>query len=778
MKLNFKVLLGLLFICSSILCNGQAQLWGTTSQGGSLNIGTIFNLDTAGNNYSLVYDWNSIVNGNKPTSPLIQASNGNLYGITLQNGSNFGGVLYQYNYVTGHYSKLHDFADPIGSLPEERVFQASNGKLYGMTGFGGAFSLGVLYQYDLNTSTYSVLADFDNTIFGGAPHGSVIEANNGKLYGMNSHGGLYGHGVLFEYDTSTLMLTPMIDLDSTNSGLHPYGGLTLASNGLLYGMVYQGGDSNFGVLFDYDPSTNTLTKRVDFAGVSNGSYPYGNLIEASNGRLYGVNYEGGINNDGTLFEFNLTTNLLTKLADFNSSTIGANPKGSLIQSSNGKLYGYTSLGGTSNKGTVFEYDILLNTLVKKMDFTGSNGEFSQANSFIEICAKPTITIANSGLDSVCLGDSLNLLATGSGTGYSWNSGISNGIYFTPSISFVYAVTSTNTCGTSTDSISIIVSPSYNLTIEDSICSGSSYAFPDSSIQTNITSSTSQASIFSTSEACDSIITTNLTVFPVYSFSQPATICGGASFTFPDGSIQTNITSSTSYNSVLISQFGCDSIIQTNISVNPSYFYSFVDSICSGESYLFPDGSFQNNIISSLVQQSIFPTGFFCDSIYETTLVVETTDTNVAQSGASLMATTGQDSYQWIDCLNANLAIVGEINESFTAVANGSYAVVISNGSCIDTSGCKNVTSIGLWGPTIASFNIYPNPVNSTLTIESSSGQLIQFVIVRDIEGSILFENRLSNVNSTFVDMEGYTKGLYILEIKSGENLLFYKLVKN
>ena len=65
--------------------------------------------------------------------------------------------------------------------------QASNGKLYGLAGFGGTYNLGVLFEYDLTTSTYSNLVDFDLPILGGGPHGKLIEAPNGKLYGLNSH---------------------------------------------------------------------------------------------------------------------------------------------------------------------------------------------------------------------------------------------------------------------------------------------------------------------------------------------------------------------------------------------------------------------------------------------------------------------------------------------------------------------------------------------------------------------------------------------------------------
>ena len=157
----------------------QPELWATTNNGGAILGGTIFKLDTAGNNYSVIYDWDDLDNGKRPHCGLLQASNEKLYGVTYQNGSLFGGVLYEYDYMTNTYTKKHDFIDATGSFPEGQVIQASNGKLYGLAGFGGAFNLGVLYEYDLTTDTYTNLEDFDGPIHGGGPHGKLIQAPNG-----------------------------------------------------------------------------------------------------------------------------------------------------------------------------------------------------------------------------------------------------------------------------------------------------------------------------------------------------------------------------------------------------------------------------------------------------------------------------------------------------------------------------------------------------------------------------------------------------------------------
>ena len=67
--------------------------------------------------------------------------------------------------------------------------QASNGKLYGLTEFGGTNNLGVLFEYDISTSTYTKKIDFDGANHGSEPKGTLLEASNGKFYGTTTKGG-------------------------------------------------------------------------------------------------------------------------------------------------------------------------------------------------------------------------------------------------------------------------------------------------------------------------------------------------------------------------------------------------------------------------------------------------------------------------------------------------------------------------------------------------------------------------------------------------------------
>lgn len=604
--------------------SSQSELWATTNNGGSILGGTIFKLDTAGNNYSLIYDWDNLSNGKRPHCGLMQANNGKLYGVTFQDGSLFGGVLYEYDYISNIYTKKHDFTDATGSFPEGQLIQASNGKLYGLAGFGGSFNSGVLYEYDLTTDTYTNLVDFDGPIYGGGPHGRLVEAPNGKLYGLNSHGGTGGYGTLFEFDITSSTLSTKIDLDSINSGYHPYGGLTLASNGKMYALSNFGGTLNKGILYEYDYTTNSITKHVDFLG-SNGASPYNDLYQASNGKLYGLTYEGGSFNKGTLFEFDIATGMLTTKFHFDGGINGSYPKGALMESSNGKLYGFNSFGGTFNKGVVFEYDLITESIITKVDFDGINGVYNSQNYFIEICAKPTINITSSSIDTLCDNELLTLTASGTGSSYTWDNSVINSTSFSPTMGpTTHTVSSTNTCGTSSLSISHFVKPAHLSHVYDSICSHINYIFPDGSSETNITSSLTDTSFFTAINTCDSIIIVHLFVYPAYNVNTIISLCSAQSYTFPDGFTQNFITSNTSHISNLQTTLFCDSIITTFIEISPTYFIEDSLTICSGTSHTFHDGHVENNITTDIIHTSSLNSMSGCDSTIKTTVRVNST----------------------------------------------------------------------------------------------------------------------------------------------------------
>ena len=179
-----------------------------------------------------------------------------------------------------------------------------------------------------------------------------------------------GFGTMFSMTTGSNAVAFTYPF-SGNPGSSPqHTKLLQAANGKLYGLTNTGGAANTGVLFEYDITNNTYTKKVDFTG-SNGANPRGALIETSNGILYGMTSAGGANNVGVIFEYDYVNNIYTKKVDLATST-GSGPYGTLYKAANGKLYGLTRSGGSNSAGTIFEYD-LNGTYTKKVDLSSSTG---------------------------------------------------------------------------------------------------------------------------------------------------------------------------------------------------------------------------------------------------------------------------------------------------------------------------------------------------------------------------------------------------------------------
>lgn len=385
----------------------QAQnfLWGTSTEGGLYDNGVLFQYDPAGASMVKKVDFDSVATGKNPTGSLVRAVDGKLYGLTVSGGSSNLGVLFQYDPFTSTLTKKFDFGGAaFGSKPMGQLLQASDGSLYGMTTIGGANNKGVLFQYDPLTSTFSKKMDFDGTN-GANPKGSLIQGTDGKLYGMTSAGGNSNKGIIFHYDPSGAVFTKKFDFNGYTNGAEPHGELLQAADGNLYGMTRLGGSSGKGVLFQYNLSTSTFSKKLDFNGTDRGAEPYGSLVQGADGKLYGMTEDGGTNNIGVIFQYTIATSTYIKKFNFNGSDTGSKPSGSFILASDGKFYATTSEGGVNGNGVLFQYDIVSSAYVKKSDFTiASTGQHP-----VDLTEAPTRTISTSTVISpVCAGSAISV----------------------------------------------------------------------------------------------------------------------------------------------------------------------------------------------------------------------------------------------------------------------------------------------------------------------------------------------------------------------------------
>jgi uncharacterized repeat protein (TIGR03803 family) len=351
----------------------DGKLYGTTLRGGGDGNGVIFSFDPSSSTYTKLMDFDNINNGAVPSGRLMQASDGKLYGLTAQGGNENVGVIFSFDPSSSTYTKLKDFNEADEAYPEGDLVQASNGKLYGITTSGGSSDNGAIFSFDPSSSTYTKLKDFDNlnSTNGSSPRGRFILASDGKLYGVGSAGGSKGSGVIFSFDPSSSTYTKLKDFNDAD-GASPQGDLVQASDGNLYGMTIRGGSSGNGVIFSFDPSSSKYTKLKNFNN-ADGASPQGELVQASNGKFYGISPFGGRSGNGIIFSFDPFSSTYKILKDFGTNESGSTVFGSLVQAIDGKLYGITLYGGSKGYGVIFSFDPSTSNYKKLKDFDNVSG---------------------------------------------------------------------------------------------------------------------------------------------------------------------------------------------------------------------------------------------------------------------------------------------------------------------------------------------------------------------------------------------------------------------
>lgn len=242
---------------------------------------------------------------------------------------------------------------------QTHVFYGTAESLYGGT---------CLFKYDPVKDTGMQVYLFDSSQYFDNDYqsGPVMQANNGLLYGMMYRGGLFGGGFLYNFNTATNRENVLLHFNKT-TGMHPYGGLLQVSDSMLYGMTSQGGKSNDGVIFRYNIYTGQYVILFNFDSATNGAQPTGTLMQATNGLLYGCTNTGGPGvGNGVFFSFNIHTLTYRIIA-----SALANPFfGSVIQATNGFIYGTTASGGSRAYGRIFCYDPIADTFATVYSFYG------------------------------------------------------------------------------------------------------------------------------------------------------------------------------------------------------------------------------------------------------------------------------------------------------------------------------------------------------------------------------------------------------------------------
>lgn len=328
---------------------------GTALSGGANGSGVIYSMDSEGSDFHLLKQFNSRALPS-PSAGFIKGNDGKLYGNFQSGGRDNGGYIIRLEPDGSGLTMLYEYKQSSGSWPFGNLMQAKNGNLYGMTYSGGAHNGGTVFKISPDGSGHTVLYNF-NSESGTGPLGGVLQANDGKLYGVTQNEGFFSAGSIFSMNPDGSDFTVVFYFNNSspiNSGYHSRGSLIQGADGFLYGSLFQGGAGGKGTIFKIRTDGTGFKVLFNFSGNTvTGGNPASTLLLGSDGKIYGMTQTGGLNNLGIIFSIAIDGSNFTKLLDFDGQVKGASPAGQLTEGTNGILYGMTNRGGLNDLGTIF-----------------------------------------------------------------------------------------------------------------------------------------------------------------------------------------------------------------------------------------------------------------------------------------------------------------------------------------------------------------------------------------------------------------------------------------
>ena len=367
----------------------DGNFYATSGNGGTIGDGTVIKLTPSGQ-LSIIHSFTQ-TEGSSAHGGLTLGLDGELYGNTVQGGADNFGTLFKVT-TAGKLTLLHTFANTgDGAAPWYAPVQGLDGNFYGLTNSNPA----TVYKVT-PVGTFTTIHTL--TSMQGYDGGQLTVGSTGLLYGAVDLGGANGEGTAFRVTTAGAM-TILHQFDGVH-GNHAANGMVQAANGKLYGATLDGGTPNGGVIYSMT-SAGAYVDLYELNANTDGSGPFGDLVYASDGNLYGVTNTAGKNGCGTIFKVT-TAGVYTVLYNFDQ-THGCNPEEQMIQDTNGSLYGITQNGGAFNAGAFYSLNAKLPAFIALQTASGAEGSkvsilgqgFS-ASSIVEFDGVKATTITRTG----------------------------------------------------------------------------------------------------------------------------------------------------------------------------------------------------------------------------------------------------------------------------------------------------------------------------------------------------------------------------------------------
>lgn len=371
------------------------NLYGTASKGGTTDNGSVFKLKHAGSGWTLspLYNFQGGVDGAYPVARVVFGPNGSLYGTTENGGTSgdcSGGCGTVFNLQpqpTACNSAVCPWIETIVqrftylAFPASEVTFDSAGNLYGTTYSGGYLSAGggngcypdcgAVYELSPSNGSWTLQVLYS---FRGAEDddGEEVEAgvvfdNSGNLYGDTNQGGNCNFGILYQLTPNGSSWGEHILQQLCSTGGSPASSLIFDGSSTFYGASV--GNTPYGLqapsVFSLTQSSGTWVYTPIYTFNWKGGGPGGALLRDSAGNLYGTTGAGGSNplgqcpsnGCGTIFKLSPSNGgwTYTELYDFTGGDDGSAPASNVVMDAAGNLYGTASQGGSSRDGTVWEF---------------------------------------------------------------------------------------------------------------------------------------------------------------------------------------------------------------------------------------------------------------------------------------------------------------------------------------------------------------------------------------------------------------------------------------
>ncbi len=165
----------------------------------------------------------------------------------------------------------------------------------------------------------------------------------------------------------------------------------------------------------------------------------------------------------------------------------------------------------------------------------------------------------------------------------------------------------------------------------------------------------------------------------------------------------------------------------------------------------------------------------CDSLVQFDLTIFNINDSVYRVGGRITSVDTWANHQWVRCDSGFSPILGATNRFYDATQAGTYAVIVSKGSCSDTSDCIRISLTGLTDMLQNKVTIFPNPATSFLTIQHSNDDSFVQIALIDVSGKTI--KILPNNKKSVVDVSDLESGIYFVRIQLKNEIAHIKFMK-